>query len=297
MRFPGYVPDAVQNYITALIDGDGSYKGWAVVTNEPGLEWLVPVVAFLRRFETQDEVIRECFQYLAQEKFSDADKKRFVNAAWVALASDYPQYRQHLKNAEKQREEIAKKAAELATLIREISRHGLSDLPMEFDDVRTLLRETDGTDPIWPIMRRHLLGEPMEPPSENAATDDEVEVIVCREVEIKIGTAQKLAPVAQLREDIGYTWGIAPGLPELLDTVARAARNYEPQFYGRIGAAIEKRQNNDKTQYLRAFRHELDGFDMTLPILNAMACMATVALNDPNVVVSCDDVKQALDLK
>ena len=297
MKFPDYVPAAVQKYITALVYGDGSYKGWAVGMNEPGLEWLPPIVAFLQRFETQDEVIKECFQYLAQANLSDEKKKQFMNAAWAALASDYPQYRQQLKNAEKQRKEIAKKATELATLIREISKQGLTNLPMELDDVRTLLRETDGTDPIWPIMRRHLLGEPMEPPSENAATDGEAEVIASREVEIKIGATQKLAPVAQLREDIGYTWGIAPSLSELLDTVAAAARKYEPQFYGRTGAAIKKRQNNDKTQYLRAFWYGLDGFDMTPPILNAMACTATVALNDSNVVVSFDDVKQALDLK
>lgn len=265
MTFPGYVPDAVRQYITRQLYGDGrSLAGWAALAKEPDHEWVVPAVAFMQRFEKKDKNIEETFSYLDKAEFSDADKKQFVNFAWVVL-TDYKKYRAVLKRAEKQRQDIAKKAEELANLLRDISGHAMSGLPMEFYKVRTLLRATAGSDLLWPIMRWQLLADPGE----------------------------------KVAADLDYIWGIAPDLPELLDTVAKAARNYEPQFYGRIGAAVGKREGNIKTNYLRAFGHMLAEarIEPTPDVQNAVARMATVAINDAAIEVSSDDVRQALGLK
>jgi hypothetical protein len=260
VKFPDYVPLAVQQYITALLYGSGNKPGWVAIAKEPGNEYIAEVVAFLQRFEKKDVDIEKMFSHLNDANLSDADKKLFVNFAWAAL-TDYGKYRDAVKKAEKLNQDIAIKAEELAGLLDAIQGHGLSDVPIEFYDVRTLLRETDNpNDLTWRGMNcDNLTG----------------------------GSAG---------ENALYAWGIAPSLAELLGTVAKAASNYEPQFYGRIGAAVG-RQHNPKTEYLRAFGHLLAEarIERTPAVLNAVACIATVAINgDP---ATYDDVKQALGLK
>ena len=262
MKFPDYVPLVVVSYISRLVDGDGHHiKGYAAVAEDPGNEEIAEIVGYLRRFEKKDERIEEMFSYLSAAKLSDDDKILFVRASYASL-TNFKKYRDAVKKAAKLNDDIAIKAAELAHLLDDIQGLGLSYVPLEFQDVRTLLHETDNRRDLtwWRVTRDKLTG--------------------------KSAGGNAL-----------YAWGIAPSLTELLSTVAKAARNYKPQFGGRIGAGIEKRQNNDKTQYLRAFGHELGKIAMTPTILNAMACIATVALNDPDIVVCNDDVRQALDLK
>ncbi len=299
MNFPAYVPVAVQEYITTLVDGGHGLEGWAAVANDPGHKWIASIVTFLRRFEKQDERIEEMFSYLERAELSDAHKKQFMNAAWASLA-DYNKARDAVKLAEKQRQAIATKATELADLLRGALGHGFSNVPMEFYSVRTLLHHTNGSDLTWPYNRRELLGlgDPMAKPNGEVDSTGAAKVVVNRVIE---GSAPMQEPdsVTRLRGNIEYAWKLAPDLPDLLDTVAKAARNYEPQFYGRIGAALEKREGNTKTNYLRAFGHMLAEarIQPTTDVLNAVACMATVAINDENIVVTCDDVKQALEFK
>ncbi len=263
MRFPAYVPAAVRVHIERLIDGDGhGFRGWGAVAKEPGNEWIASVVDFLRRFEKKDERIKAMFRHLDAAGLPESSQKDFVNAAWLALA-DHAKYRAILKDAKKRLKDIARQAEELAMLLRGITDHGLSGMPMGFYSVRALLRETNGDDRLWPLMREKLLPIPGDPEANG----------------------------------LDYIWGIAPKVPDLLDTVAKAAIEYQPQFGGRIGAAIEKRERNSKTQFLRAFGHELAEvrIEPSPDLINAMACMAAVALN--NIDVTYGDVTQALDLK
>lgn len=287
MKFPDYVPDAVQQYITMLVEGDGNdNRGWAAIANEPGNEWIAPIVAFLRRFEKKDESIKEMFSYLDKANLSDASKKQFLNCAWAAL-TDYTKYRAAKNKAEKLNQDIAAKAEELAGLLDDIQGHGLSDVPIEFYDVRTLLHETDNRRDLtwWCANRNNLTGKSA---GENAL----------------------------------YAWGIAPSLADLLGTVAKAARNYEPSFYGRIGAAISKGQLSLRTEFIRAFGHELiqAGIPLTessvLPsmtvnvrsrskstparavaysVRKAMAALATVALGE--TIREREVVQQFPDIK
>jgi len=97
-----------------------------------------------------------------------------------------------------------------------------------------------------------------------------------------------------------YAWGTAPDLPALLDTVAEAALDFVPSESGAIGAAINSRQRNQKTEYIRAFDNILTNvhnFTLTTPIINAMAIVATVVINDPDIIVTYDDVRKTVSKK
>ena len=267
MRFPAYVPAAVRVHIEKLIDGDDhGFNGWAKASKSPGSAWIPEVVAFLRRFQKQDERIKKMFQHLNAAGLSESSQKQFVNAAWLAW-TDYRKYRAQIERADQQRKAIAKHAEELAKLLRTTTENGLMGLPMEFYSVRTLLRETDGDDILWPLMR------------------------------------EKLLPISGDREasDLDYIWGIAPNLPDILDTVAMAANAYQPQFGGRTGAAIAKQENNTKTEYIRALWHELGrtpGLDKaSRHLMHAVGCVTTAAINRNGITADYEAVKQAIGLK
>ena len=94
-----------------------------------------------------------------------------------------------------------------------------------------------------------------------------------------------------------YAWGTAPDFSELLDTVTKAGRAFKPSESGMIGAAIESRQKSPKTEYLRAFGNlltDVHNFALTTPIMQAMAIVANVVINLPDVDVTYDDVRKAL---
>lgn len=263
MSFPAYVSAAVQQYISARLYGSDGTMGWVNAAKEPGNEWIAEIVAFLQRFERQNELIQEMFRHLDDAMLSEADQKQFMNAAMTSRTG-FKKYRVAVDKAAKLNQDITTKAEELARLLDAIQGCGLSDLPMEFYDVRTLLRETDNRRDLtwWPVNRDNLTGQSA---GENAL----------------------------------YAWGISPSLAELLCTVAKVASNYEPRFYGRTGAAIERRQHNPKTEFIRAFGYMLAeaGIPATPPVMNAMACMTTIAIGDGDTIACYDDVKQALGLK
>ena len=150
-------------------------------------------------------------------------------------------------------------------------------------------------------MRQHVLGDlperniPKEnPEEENDETPTPPELIlrfVAPEERVEID------PVKQARHTLRYAWGIAPDFPALLDTVANAARNFQPSEHGMIGAALQSRQRSLKTEYLRAFGHQLTNvhrFRVTTPVIQAIAITATVAINLPDVDVTYDDARKVL---
>jgi hypothetical protein len=266
VRFPGYIPPAVADYISRFVDGDGNHvKGYAAVANNPGNEWIAEIVAFLRRFEKKDKRIEDMFSHLSAANLSDDDMKRFVDAACASL-TDYKKFRNAVKKAAELNDDIAIKAEELARLLDDIQGHGLFYLPLEFQDVRTLLNETDSErdHTWWRSIRGDLTGQSAG------------------------GKAL-------------YAWGYAPSLAELLGTVAKAAHNYKPQFGGRIGAAIEPQQNSPKNEYIRAMWREF-GRDAGLDkasrhLMHAVGCITTVAINRNGITADYEAVKQALGLK
>jgi hypothetical protein len=110
------------------------------------------------------------------------------------------------------------------------------------------------------------------------------------------GDTVEIDPEQQARDTLRYIWHLSPTLPELLGSVASAARSFKPSEPGMIGAALVSRQRSNKTEYLRAFANRLvdSGIALTTPVMQAMVSVANVAIDLPEVDVSYDDVRKAL---
>jgi hypothetical protein len=306
MDFPAYVPAAVREYVTKLIEGDSwEPVGWQESLSHaerrlaeidekiqscirwgkdhylPGLrieraeavahrDSLKAEVDCLRRL-VQDVRMREAYAILTREFTDDRQWRNFIYAAWAARV-DFAKYRDRLKRAAELASEIAETAETLARLIRQFSANGING-PGEFYSVPELLRQTDNHEMegrnlhMWRSMRRVVLGE-----------------------------TPGIAPEEKARNTLRCALGVAPEVSELLETLANAARSFNPSVTGMIGAAVESRQRSLKSGYLRAFGKALTdhGIALTTPVMKAMATTATVVIDLPNVDVTYDDVRKAL---
>lgn len=211
-----------------------------------------------------DPRMREAYVLLAGEFDNDGQWENFVDAAYMARR-DYSKVRDRRKRADELREDIADSADGLARAIRQLAETGI-EMPGEFYSIPELLRQADNYD------------------------------------EEGVGRTAFLHPGTGKVEIVqGDALKTAPDLPALLDTLANAARRFQPKIYGMAGAALASRQQNTKTEYLRAFGflltvHRLPNFQiaLTTPVMRAMAITANVALNLPDVDVTYDDVRKAL---
>jgi hypothetical protein len=367
MEFPAYVPAAVREYVTKLIEGNSGWQeglvqieGLLAEIDEtiqsyircgrdddlPGLrKERAEAVALRNRLKAnvdcfrrlvQDERMREAYAILTHEFTNDRQWRSFIHAARAARV-DFSKYRERLKRAAELADKIAKTAKTLAALIRQFSETGIKG-PSEFYSIPVLLRKTDSYEMdghnlhTWRSMRRYILGdpprwdvrgtmsaeeggEPMSPieifdamlddlfgPSE-LDVQDEKPADECGEtmapidiVRAPIGKKPEIPPEEKVRYVLSYAWGAAPDFSALLETVASAARSFKPSLPDAIGAAVKLRQHNPKTEYLRAFGKLLtvQGFALTTPIMKAMAITATVVINRPDVDVTYDDVRKAL---
>lgn len=251
-----------------------------------------------------DPRMRDAFALLTKEFTVDQEWRSFTYAAWAARM-DFTKYRDRLKRAKELKNEIAEAAKTLANLIREFSETGING-PDEFYSVSELLRKTDNHEMkghnlyMWRSMRPHILGDlPIQDAPERQLTGENEEPV--HPTEIVIVRKFKKTVVDSLeeaREVLRYAWGTAPDFSALLDTVAQASRAYSPGESGMIGAAIDSRQRSVKTEYVRAFGSLLTnshGFALTLPIMKVMAIVANVVINMPDIDVTSDDVRKALE--
>lgn len=110
------------------------------------------------------------------------------------------------------------------------------------------------------------------------------------------GDKVEIDPEQQARDMLRYAWQLSPDLSSILETVASVASNFKPSATGMIGAAINSRERSTRTEYLRAFGNRLtdSGLTVTSIVMRAMAIVANVAINLPDVDVSYDDVRKAL---
>lgn len=256
----------------------------------------------LRRFAS-DARMRDAYALLAQEFTDDEQWRGFILAGWAALI-DYGPYREKLKQAGELKAEIGEVAAKLAALLLKFADTGIV-APDEFFSVAALLRNTDNYEMsghnlhMWRLMRGRLLGDrpdregnagPLSVPMEGQG----ISVLIAP---VAPGGDAKISPEERQRDELTYLWTLAPGLPSILQTVADAARNFTPLESGMIGAAIAGRQRNVKTEYIRAFAKMLDRNRVTVTgnAMKAMAIVASVAINTPDVDVSYDDVRKALE--
>jgi hypothetical protein len=232
--------------------------------------------------------------------FTDEQWRGFIRSAWAARL-DYTKYRDLLKRATELNGKIADGVETLAKLIRQFADTGFN-APNEFYSIPALLEETDNYDDLlmWRSMRRHILGDPPRDDVPEAGPAEEGDKPPTVKIMVQgVGPVDKVEiyPEEASRNGLRYAWGTAPDFPALLDTVAKAARRFEPSATGMIGAAIESRQRNLKTEYLRAFGHHLTdiyNFALTTPIMQAMAIVANVVINQSEVDVTYDDVRKSL---
>ena len=249
-----------------------------------------------------DARMADAFELLAREFTADRQWRKFIYAAWAARI-DFSKYRDRLKRAKELKGEIAHAAETLAMLIHRFSGIGICG-PGEFYSIPELLRQTDNHEMqghnlhMWRSMRQHVLGEPPKrdipdarPVKEPSEPIPEIKIVLVPMGE-KLGTS----PEEDARNMLRYAWGTAPDLSALLETMANAARNFEPSESGAIGAAVQSRQRSQKTEYLRAFGSLLNVYECTLTIgiMRAMAIVANVVINLPDVDVTYDDVRKAI---
>lgn len=339
MDFKAYVPAAIRECITTMIEGDSwepmglqeslasaehqlaeidgkieSCIRWGKDDYLPGLrkdragsaahrDGLVGDVDCLQRL-AHDARMRDAFALLTREFTDDKQWRNFIYAAWAARV-DFAKYRDRLKRASELKSEIANAAETLAKLIRQFSDTGI-DGPGEFYSIPELLRQTDNHEMqghnlhFWRSMRQHVLGDlPWRDVPETRSAEESGELPTVEIVRAFLAPEEKaeIDPKEETRNMLHYAWGTAPDFCALLGTVAKAARRFETSESGMIGAAIESRKRNQKTEYLRAFGALLTdahGFALTTPIMQAMAIVANVAINSPDVDVSHDDVRKAL---
>ena len=329
-----WVPLPVRQYVRALIDGDelepygraaairevraelkkaekelhrhpadGDVASWRTLAREvatqrqytEGLKRNIDVLGRL----VSDERMRDAYDGLKNAFTDDWQWKGFAAAAWAA-DMDYRQHRERMRLAREHVIDIADAATRLADLLDK--NFGVS-WPSSFGDVATLLRTTDNHEmqnhnlAMWSVMRWRILGFRSRPGSadsnDGSGSDAPTRVVVRTIVD---DTPAERDPVDSFLEDIRYAWGVAPSLSALLRTLAREASHFEPTEFGPVAAATIKRQHNIKTEYIRAFAHLLGErhIPLSADVQKAMAITATVVLNGPDLVVSFDDVRKAL---
>ena len=219
---------------------------------------LTPHKDFLIRF-TQDERMREVYAWLATEYDDDESWHNLVWAATIALA-DFRVYRAQLRNVSGLCREIAAASNYVLWLLEQLEDFEVN-IPRLYSLV-ALLDEGPGCkrvipdDLVW-LRLRDVLGEIARTASTTASDID------------------------HRRRDAAdpFTWSF---------TEQKSPENII------LARALITRQNNKKTGYLRALGCGLmlrDSSALTLNVQKAMAGIATVAINDPDVVVTYDDVR------
>jgi len=275
MEFPPYVPLPVRQYVE-----DTNEK--LQLDNDDRLR--------INRFAF-DPRMQEVFILLSPD-FDDKSWRGFIYAAWASKC-DFRPYRERVRRAQELSDEIANTAKQLAKLLRQVVENGLN-VPEEFYSIRDLLRKTENHElqghnlHVWKAMRDEVLGDlPQQGQSEEIINWDETS-----EVEI---IYRDPTPEEQAFANINYAWEKAPTLSAVLDTVAASARKFRPRETRMIAAANESRQSNEKTEYLRAFGDTLRNvhrIPFTRQVLKGMAIVANVAIDDPNIDATYDDVRK-----
>lgn len=272
---------------------------------------LAGIVDCLHRL-AHDSRMLGAFGLLTTEFSDDEQWRGFVYAAWAARM-DYAPYRERLKTAAELKEEIVETADKLAKLIRQFKKLGVNG-PGEFYSVPDLLRKTDNHELQerdlygWRAMRKHLLGdrqelepEPNDQPELDLPPSESDRVIEVDGVTVHLPNIRFVSPGDPVEPDpladLRSAWQVSPPFSALLETVAKVARDFQPSEYGMIGAAIDSRQHSEKTEYLRAFASLLTNvhhLTLTPVVMKAMAIVATVVINMPEVDVTYDDVRKGV---
>lgn len=336
MDFPAYVPAAARLAIESLIVGDRSARhGYAqslasaearLTVAEYELEAAIKCgdsdlcdqlrIAQAEALEHRDSMVFEvqCLQRLAHDArmqtayawltavFTDDRQWRaMIHAAWSARI-DFSVFRENLKLAASLKSEIAESADKLAALLDRFGDTG-DHGPGEFFSVQALLESTDNHESndrnlyMWRGMRKYVFGNE---PLQRAVNQEKDDVDFDGPIKIRIvplDTPPVIDPVEETRNTLRYAWRTAPPVSAVIRTLAATARAFTPAESGMIGAAIQTRQSNPATEYLRAFAYSLTkdwGFTLTAPVMRAMSVIATVVIGEAKTDITYDDVRKVV---
>lgn len=332
MDFPAYVPTGARSHIQWTLEGGNSWQGVNTFIEEyrinpdatEALAELEQERACLLRF-AHDVRMRDVYAHLQKVVTTDEQIAQFLESAWTAHM-DYTPFRKRVRSAKEIAPKIAKAARELSELLNRAGDVGGGVAPDEFFSIRALLDATDNHDDrkrnlrMWRGMRGIITGADRlaSPPDDSTPQGDEPpnarQVLVAFSEEeacrltaespsaliVRVVAARKdeRTPEQEQRADLMYAWGTAPGLPAILETVARAAEEWEPGEGGAIGAAIVSRKANRGAEYVRALaallRRDAPELDLSGSMPTAMAGVANVVLNDQSIDVSPDAVRMTL---
>lgn len=334
MDFPIYTPVVVREHITALIEGSSWTKhGWGtslakaelslaalrkeidtktgkssseqrqqIVDASNHVDALSESVDCLKRLAS-DERMQKVFERLATEFTNDKKWCDFIDTAFDAHIN-FSKYREQLKRVAELKENVANTAEKLAKLIRQLSEIG--QVPSAFHSIPYLLENTDNTKArnhnlqMWRSMRRYILGINTRNGEDNKLEGNKISLPEFNIHFVSPGDSVKIDPDEERINTLIYAWNTAPDLADLLDTVAKDGRNFKPSETGMIEAAINSRQKNTKTEYLRAFGyswHTVKNNELTPSIMHAIAITADVVLNLPDCSVTYDDARKTLKAK
>lgn len=331
MDFPSYVPVGAREYIRRTLEGDGGHwQGVNAFVREyrqrgdanEALAELEREQACIVRF-ARDVRMRDVYTELRRVFTADDQYGHFLRSAWAAHV-DFAPFRRNVAKAKELAPRIAEGARELAAMLDQLAATGTMP-PSELYSIRALLDATDNHEMqdhnlyMWRGVRDAITGTRKAPQSLHKSNRPLAaargQVIVVDEEEaaeaernnpnalivvlraFKPGQPNEADPKEEMRNMLGYAWGVAPDLSAALETVARIAAEWTPQAPGVVGAAIASRKSNPVTAYLRAFARLIGEnlrLDLAGPVVAAMAGTANVVLNDPDMDVSADAVRMAL---
>lgn len=255
----------------------------------------------------EDNRMKDAYGILLQELSNNEQWNRFLWAAWSA-DREFKAHKEELKTAQTLAKEIGNTADKLSQLLVEFQSLDLQNRPREFYDVRQLLNITDNTHTLnyhfdrWRNLRPSVIGQHY--PAVNAIKYDydesNTDFYLIEEyqaqLEQEIEFIEKNYGEAEAKTHLA--WCSAPHFSKLLKSLSKAASEYSPAKDEVTNTAIKSRKSVRKTQYIRAFGQMLFA-DELLPqskeIKKAISIVANVVLDDPEIDVSYDDVRKALD--
>ena len=172
--------------------------------------------------------------------------------------------RKRMDDARRLSRRIAGTARELSRQIEELRSLGFLGVPCELVEARALFERADVSCPYsapeWERLRPRLLGN-----------------------------------ASDLNDELRPAWESAPCVTDLLHTIAKAAEAFEPRPR-KAAAALRARKANPVTELIRSIAEMLTiyiGIELTPRVKRAIAIIVTVDINDPDTIVTYDDVRKA----
>jgi hypothetical protein len=172
--------------------------------------------------------------------------------------------RKRMDDARRLGRRIAGTARKLSRQIEELRSLGFLGVPWELVEARTLFERADVSCPYsapeWERLRPRLLGN-----------------------------------ASDLNDELRPAWESAPCVTDLLHTIAKAAEAFEPRPR-KAAAALRVREANPVAELIRSIAEMLTiyiGIELTPRVKGAIAIIVTVDINDPDIIVTYDDVRKA----